>query len=71
MLHRRGNGSNLGLIKRDSDVYVSCLKHLQLEGVPTTWDGQDVESFLKGQGWTDASVFCILKQKEEVVVLEG
>ena len=63
LLHRRGNGANLGFVNRDSDVVASRLKHLVLEGVPAAWDGQDIETFLTSQGWTEVAVLSRKKKR--------
>eukprot|EP00439_Symbiodinium_sp_Y106_P052657 s1891_g7.t1 len=63
MLHRRGKGANLGFLKRDCDVIANRTKHLQLEGVPAAWDGQDIETFLADQGWTEVSVLSRKKKR--------
>ena len=54
--YRRNGGHDLGVIKKDTDPHRHAPLMVDIQGVPRTWDGEDITLFMTAQKWSDISV---------------
>ena len=54
--YRSGNGNNLGTLRKSEDPTEYHAQTCRVNGVPATWDAEQVLQFLQGQEWQEVDL---------------
>lgn len=53
---RKGLGSDLGYLRKDSDAREPKMRFVEISGVPRTWQAEELSELLESQTWTNISL---------------